>query len=71
MQRNQTCNFTKSNTSPWVFSRFLNCTNGTKLRNASNIVHGDLKIDVTVTKGDLKGILKVMYTLFHDTCQIC
>ena len=25
-------NFTKSNTSPWVFSRFLNCTNGTKSR---------------------------------------
>ena len=24
------CNFTKSNTPPWVFSRFLNCTNGTK-----------------------------------------
>ena len=24
------CNFTKSNTPQWVFSRFLNCTNGTK-----------------------------------------
>ena len=25
-------NFTKSNSTPWVFSRFLNCTNDTKLR---------------------------------------
>ena len=24
------CNITKSNTPPWVFSRFLNYTNGTK-----------------------------------------
>ena len=24
------CNFTKSNTPPWVFFTFLNCTNGTK-----------------------------------------
>ena len=32
------CNFTKSNTPPWVFSRFLNCTNSTKSRNASQIV---------------------------------
>ena len=24
------CNFTKNNTSPWVFSRYLNYTNGTK-----------------------------------------
>ena len=24
------CKFTKSNTPPWVFSRFLNCTNGAK-----------------------------------------
>ena len=31
------CNFTKSNTHPWVFSRFLNCTNGTKLRKTSHI----------------------------------
>ena len=28
------CNFTKINTPPWVFFTFLNCTNGTKLRNA-------------------------------------
>ena len=26
----ETCNFTKSNTLPWVFSLFLNRTNGTK-----------------------------------------
>ena len=28
------CNFTKSNTPPWVFFTFLNCTNGTKSRKA-------------------------------------
>ena len=28
------CNFNKIDTPPWVFSRFLNCTNGTKSRNA-------------------------------------
>ena len=28
---------TKSNTPPWVFLRFWNCTNGTKSRNASHI----------------------------------
>ena len=28
---------TKINTPPWVFSRFLNCTNATKSRNASHI----------------------------------
>ena len=35
------CNFTKftrSNTPPWVFSRFLNCPNGTKSRKASHIM---------------------------------
>ena len=35
------CNFTKfirSNTPPWVFSRFLNCANGTKSRKASHIM---------------------------------
>ena len=30
-------NFTKSNIPPWVFSHFLNCTNGTKLRSASHV----------------------------------
>ena len=29
---------TKSNTPPWVFFTFFNCTNGTTLRNASNIL---------------------------------
>ena len=33
----KTCNFTKSNTPPWVFSRFLNCANGTKSRNTSHM----------------------------------
>ena len=31
------CNFTKSNTPPWVFFTFLNCTNGTKLRKTTLI----------------------------------
>ena len=30
------CNFTKSNIPPWCFSRFVNCTNGTKSRNTSH-----------------------------------
>ena len=30
-------NFTKSNTPPWVFSRFLNCTYGTKWCKASHL----------------------------------
>ena len=30
-------NFTKSNTLPWVFFTFLNCTNGTKLRKTSQM----------------------------------
>ena len=38
------CNFTKSNTPPWVFFAFLSCTNGAKLRKASQMsfdaVHG-------------------------------
>ena len=32
------CNFNKSNTLPWVFSRFLHCTNGTKSRKASHMI---------------------------------
>ena len=31
------CNFAKSNTAPWVFSRFLNCTNGAKSCKLSHI----------------------------------
>ena len=31
----EACNFTKINIPPCVFFTFLNCTNGTKLRNAS------------------------------------
>ena len=36
--RNSGCNFTKSKTPSWVLSRFLNCTNGTKLPKASQIM---------------------------------
>ena len=35
--QDKTCNVTKSNTLSWVFSTFLNCTNGTNLRKASHI----------------------------------
>ena len=31
------CNFTKSNTSPWMFFMFLNCTNGAKSRKALHL----------------------------------
>ena len=34
----EACNFTKINTPPWVFSRFLNCTKSTKSRNASHFM---------------------------------
>ena len=36
------CNFTKSNTPPWVFSRFLNCINGTKSRKTSLLIWGNV-----------------------------
>ena len=32
------CNFNKSSTPSWVFSRFLNCTDGTRSRKASHLV---------------------------------
>ena len=32
-------NFTKSNSPPWVFFKFLNCTNSIKSRKASQIVY--------------------------------
>ena len=35
-------NFTKSNTPPWVFSRFLNCTNDIKSRKTSHLVSVNL-----------------------------
>ena len=31
-----TSNLTKSNTPPWMFFSFLNCTHGVKLRSVSN-----------------------------------
>ena len=36
--------FTKSNTPPWVFSRFLNCTNGTKSRKTLQIIWENWKL---------------------------
>ena len=32
------CNFNKSNTPPWLFAHFLNCTNSTKSCNALHIL---------------------------------
>ena len=40
-------NFTKCNTLPWVFSRFLNCTVGTKSRKASHIFSTPLPSDIS------------------------
>ena len=34
----EVCNFSKSNTPPWVFFTFLNCPNGNKSRKASHAV---------------------------------
>ena len=34
---NKVADFTVSNTSPWVFFTFLNCTNGTKLHIAPHL----------------------------------
>ena len=39
------CKLTKSNTPPWVFFTFLDCTNGTKLRNASLAISIIFKTD--------------------------
>ena len=39
------CNFTKSNNPPWVFFRFLNCKNGTKLCKTLHIYPANHKID--------------------------
>ena len=38
------CNFTKSNTPPWVLSLFLNCTNSNKSRNASRLLELNLLV---------------------------
>ena len=34
------CNLNKSNSPPGLFSRFLNCTNGTKLRKVPHVITG-------------------------------
>ena len=36
--RTEAYNFIESKTPPWVFFKFLNCTNDIKLRNLSHIV---------------------------------
>ena len=36
----EACNFTKSSSLPWCFSRSLNCTNSTKSCKASHIETG-------------------------------
>ena len=42
------CNFTKSNTPPWEFFTFLNCTNGAKLGNVSYIWIDNIKINESI-----------------------
>ena len=44
----EACNFTKSISSPWVFFLFSNCTNGTKLRNASYFIYIYIYIYIVV-----------------------
>ena len=36
---------TKSNTPPWAFLTFFNCTNGTKLRQASHISNQSINLE--------------------------
>ena len=43
------CNFTKSNNPPWVFFKFLKCTNGTKLCKTLHIYPANHKIDKTMS----------------------
>ena len=57
------CNFTKSNTPPWVFPRFLNCTNVTKPRKTSHVV----KTYQEKSKYDLNGVNKKSYPLQTKT----
>ena len=40
----ETCNCIKSYAPPWVFSRFLNCTNGNKLRKVSHLILKEIRI---------------------------
>ena len=54
----EACNFTKGNIPPWVFSRFLNCTNGTKSRNAPQNKKNYLLKQCTVCRCSIKTALK-------------
>ena len=65
------CHFQKeSNTPPWVFSRFLNCTNGTKSRKASDFFFFELKVqfmsDILNTCKVNRGHTKDFHELFRS-----
>ena len=57
---------TKSDTRPWVFLTFLNCTNGTKYRKASHFCDNSFVIsDKAMSKGNLVSqpcMLKIFFT---------
>ena len=55
------CNFTKSNIPPWVFSCFLNCTNGTKTRNASHIQKNLKNMIMSTWFSRLKELVPLQY----------
>ena len=58
------CNFTKSNTPPWVFFTFFKFTNDTKLRNASHIYKSCLLFHHTRSfKKDLERSLPVSFVI--------
>ena len=59
----EACNFTKITTPPWMFSRFLNCTNGTKSRKASHIYHLSLNRKSDMCTSDMV-LLTARYYLF-------
>ena len=58
------CNFTKSNAPPWVFSRFLNCTNSTKSRIASHTIM-NASVIINTLLGNFISICNLAYNLIH------
>ena len=69
----QACNFTKTNTPPWVFLRFLNCANGTESHNAPYIWLSDIFMThakkstniILITKRFSNVCLSILHTLPH------
>ena len=58
------CNFTSSNTRPWEFFTFFNCTNGNKSYKASEISNKDLRAGHTGVLRILSSILKACVRYF-------